>query len=126
MSQHEHDRRSSEEDGLATPYCIAARYRSEQLAGRVYARAQSTLFAAEGCDLSAFNLQLDRIWHVAVLGEQPAPALDRRLRLILSTGTPTQLPDEVMHILLARRAEAIRLGPWVEGHHKPGLPLTDL
>jgi hypothetical protein len=85
-----------------------------------------TPFDAEGCDLSAFRLQLDRIWHVAILGEQPTPALDRRLRLILSSGTPAQIPDEVMNILLARRVEAIRLGPWVERHHRPGRHLTDL
>ncbi|MCC6178993.1 MAG: hypothetical protein IT305_27100 [Chloroflexi bacterium] len=126
MSHPAHERHSSEEDGHAACYCIAARYRCEHLAGRVYARAQSTLFAAEGCDLSAFRLQLDRIWHVVILGEQLTPALDRRLRLILSSGTPAQLPNDVVDILLARHAEATRLGLWVERHHRPREQLTDL
>lgn len=118
MSHIEHDSPAGE---AADPhYCIAARYRSERTAGRAYTRAQSALLNAEGCDLSSYRLQLDQIWHVAVLGEQPAPELDRRLRMILAGGDPVTFPADVVAALLARRAAAIELGPWVERHHRPG------
>ena len=74
----------------------------------------------------AYRLELDSIWHVAVLGQQPDHELDRRLRLVLSSGELVSLPEGVLQIPFARRATATELGPWVEGHHWPGKRLTDL
>jgi hypothetical protein len=58
-----------------------------------------------------------------VLGATPPQELDRTIRRILAAGEPTALPEEVLTLLLQRRAQQIRLGPWVERHHRPGQPL---
>jgi hypothetical protein len=104
-------------------YLQAARFRSERKAERAYFRAQEALYKAPECDLSAYRFLLDRISHVAVLGAPPAEELDRAIRRILAAGEPTALPGEVLTLLLQRRAEQIRLGPWVERHVRPGQPL---
>ncbi len=70
--------------------------------------------------LSAFRFHLDRIWHVAVLGDRPADDLDRQLRMILTRGEPASLPEAVLAQLQLRRARATTVGPWVEGHYRPG------
>lgn len=102
------------------PYFKVARFSAEKPAGRAYRRAQDLLFATPDCELSAFRFHLDRIWHVAVLGDEPPEDLDRQLRTILSRGEPTSLPEEVLLQLQQRRARSTRLGPWVEGHYRPG------
>jgi hypothetical protein len=62
---------------------------------------------------------LERQWHVSVLGDPPAETLERRIRQVLSRGVPTSLPNELVAELQRRRAEATRLGPWVERHQRP-------
>lgn len=127
MSSKEHSETpSSQIQSQGEQYCLATRYRDQHTSGRAYTRAQNTLFSAEGSDLSAYRFQLDQIWHVAVLGQHPAPELDRRLRLILSGGDPVTLPADILTVLFARRAAATELGPWVERHQRPGEQLTDL
>ena len=71
-------------------------------------------------DLSTFRVQINRVWHVAVLGETPPEDLDQRLSAILSAGEPTTLPDELLGLLMERRRQATKLAPWVERHHRPG------
>jgi hypothetical protein len=51
-----------------------------------------------------------------VLGEQPREDLEQRLQAILSTGEPASLPEEILRELQRRRAQATKLGPWVERH----------
>lgn len=97
-------------------YLEVARFGDEQPAARAYQAAQ-TAIAETPCDLSTFRLQLDQVWHVAVLGAVPSRKLDRQLRAILATGEPTSLPPEVVRALIARRAHATRLAPWVERHY---------
>jgi hypothetical protein len=104
-------------------YLQAARFPSERKAERAYFRAQEALYKAPECDLSSYRFLLDRISHVAVLGTPPSEELDRTIRRILASGEPASLPEEVLTLLLQRRAEQIRLGPWVERHHRPGQPL---
>lgn len=102
------------------PYYQAARFASEADAGHIYFKAQDLLLHGPDNDLSAYRLQLNLIWHVAVLGEQPPRSLDRRLRRILAAGDPTTLPTDVLELLLQRRARATKQGPWVEKHQCPG------
>src|SRR5688572_24467752 len=103
------------------PWYRAARYTGEAPAGRAYFQAQETIFSAE-CDLSAYRFLLEDIYHVAVLGGIPTEvALQQQIETILyAEGTPTQLPDDVLHPLNERRQLAERIGPWVEGHYRPG------
>jgi hypothetical protein len=65
-------------------------------------------------------IQLDRIYHVAVLGQTPPQDLARRIRHALAAGEPATLPPEVMEALIMRRIEQARRGPWIEQHHRPG------
>jgi hypothetical protein len=102
------------------PYYRAARFASEADAAQAYFKAQDVVFRDPDNDLSAYRLQFDLVWHVAVLGAQPTRALDRRLRRVLSAGDPTTLPAEVLELLLQRRARAVQKGPWVEKHQWPG------
>jgi hypothetical protein len=112
MTSREH--RSSEPE-----YLKVARFLGDKPAGRAYRQAQDLLFAAPDCELSTFRLHLNRVWHVAVLGEPPAEELDSRLQKILSRGEPASLPEEILLELQRRRAEATRIGPWVERHQRP-------
>jgi hypothetical protein len=100
-------------------YSRVARFDSEQRAGTAYTSLQETLFNDPGCDLSVYRLLLARSWHVAVLGEQPREDLDRTIRTVLGRGEPATLPEEVLRELERRRAQATKLGPWVERHLRP-------
>jgi hypothetical protein len=120
MPQGEHEPSADDHPNL---YLQAARFRSERQAERAYFRAQEALYRAPECDLSTYRFLLERISHVAVLGAPPPEELDRTIRKILAAGEPTPLPDEVLTLLLQRRAEQIRLGPSIERHHRPGQPL---
>jgi hypothetical protein len=107
---------SEQADQKITPYFKVARFSSERPAGKAYNLAQELIYRDTRCDLSVYRLQLEAIWHVAVLGEQPQRKLQRRLEAILSTGEPTTLPEEILRELERRRAQATKLGPWVERH----------
>src|SRR5437899_9507681 len=103
-------------------YVCAARFPTERKAGRAYFQAQEAIFTAD-CDLSAFRLQLNRVYHVAVLGRTPTAEVDQRLRIILAAGEPATLPEDVLKLLEERRARATEQGPWVERHYRPGQTL---
>jgi hypothetical protein len=103
-----------------TPYYQAAKFGNEQLAGVVYFQAQEAIYEDEQCDLSAYRLQIRHIWHVAVIGEQPAIETEQRIGAVLSFGELVTLPPEVLKFLNARRAQTIKEGSWVERHHRPG------
>src|SRR5687767_13390972 len=97
-----------------SPYLKAARFTGERPAGRAYNQLQDAIFNSPACDLSVFRLLLSRDWHVAVIGDPPAETLDRRIRQILSRGTPASLPGQILDELYRRRTEATKLGTWVE------------
>ncbi len=61
----------------AEPWYRAARYDAEPPSFRAYVQAQETIFQQE-CDLSAYRLMLEQIWHVAVLGGIPQPELEQK------------------------------------------------
>ena len=102
------------------PYIRAARFASEPPAGQAYVALQQAIFTAAPNDLSAYRFQLDGVYHVAVVGVRPPPALEERLTAILAAGEPTELPPAVQQALLARRAQVTPHGPWWEGHYRPG------
>lgn len=83
---------------------------------RAYRRIERTLFARPDSDISTYRLQLNRAWHVAILGLTPPTDLAAQLEAILATGTPATLPPEVITFLTERRAQMTKLGPWVEAH----------
>src|SRR6266508_4225614 len=92
------------------PYHRVARFAGERPAGDAYFAAQDALFAAPDVDLSVYRFQLDRRYHVAVLGDPPPADLDQTLTDILAVGEPADLPAAVLQQLAARRAQAIRQG----------------
>ncbi len=110
---------SSSEQEHRPAYLQVARFNGEKPAGRAYSQLQDAIFHSPACELSVFRLILDRAWHVSVLGDQPDETLERRIRQVLSRGVPATLPEEILLELQRRRAEATRLGPWVERHQRP-------
>ncbi len=104
------------------PYCRAARFKNEQIARKIYFQAQDAIETPE-CDLSAYRFHINYIYHVAVLGESPTEELDQKLQTILSPGEPISLPSNVLKVFVERRNKAIKQGPWVERHFRPGWPM---
>jgi hypothetical protein len=105
------------------PYYQAARFEGEHSAGRAYTQAQEVTYRDEACDLSAYRLQLSRVWHVAVLGAVSSKETDAVLGQILSEGQLVPLPDQLLNLLQERRTQATQHGSWVEGHYRPGKKL---
>ena len=64
-----------------------------------------TIFTADA-ELLAYRFHLDRIWHVAVLCEQPNEAIQKRLEKILGAGERISLPSDVLKLLEVRREQA--------------------
>ena len=102
------------------PYHRVARFAGEQPAGRAYAAAQRIIFDGPPNDLSAYRFQLNRVYHVTVLGQPPPADLDEQVRESLASGEPATLPAEVFQALAERRRQMSRRGPWSEGHYRPG------
>jgi hypothetical protein len=72
-------------------------------------------------DLSSYRLLVRKQWHVAVLGELPPEAVDKRVRQILASGEAVSLPEDILRVLNHRRLLAKQVAPWVEAHHTPGM-----
>ena len=86
-----------------------------------YVAAQEALYAHAGeVDLSAYRFRLDRVYHVAVLGDPPPTELHDQLRTVLSLGEAATVPEDVLKLLNARHLEATKQGPRVQRHHRPG------
>lgn len=106
------------EQGWQT-YYQAARFADERQALATYVQVQGSLFRTP-CDLSAYRVLLDNVLHVIVLGHQPTPDLDQQLHTLLAAGEFVALPRDAIDALQARRREASKHGPWVEGHYRTG------
>src|SRR3954464_11602303 len=113
---------SSSDQEPPPSFLQVARFSGDRPAGRAYDQLQNAIFRTPDCELSVFRMLLQRDWHVAVLGDPPAETLARRIRQVLSRGTPASLPEEILDELQRRRAEATRIGPWVERHQRPISP----
>jgi hypothetical protein len=112
-------------EGEQSAYYQAARFPGEWLAGQAYFMAQETIYQDEQCELSAFRVQLNHKWYVAVVGEQPSNETDEALADILSEGEIVPLPPRVLKLLVERRERTKQPGRWVEGHHRPGVRLDE-
>ena len=126
--ERRHGREGDQEprhEGQQASYSRIARFRDEPLSGRVYQRVQDELYRSP-CDLSVFRLQergaATSIHYVVVLGSPPPAPLGARLDALLAAGEPAELDPATQAGLLARRARARQLGPWVEGHYRRGRP----
>jgi hypothetical protein len=112
-------------EGELPRYHQAARFTSEGLAEVTYFAVQDVVFAHAGdVDLSAYRFQLNRVDHVVIVGEPPLADLHDALRAVLAAGSPAVVPQDILRLLNARRATATTVGPWVEGHYRPGKRLT--
>jgi hypothetical protein len=107
----------------AEVYYRAARFLSEPIAWGAYTHTQELLAQAQ-CELSSYRFTRDRAWYTVVVGKPPHPDLDDRLEVILSSGDPTTVPEDLLQELQRRRLEATRQGPWVEHHYD--LPIDRL
>ena len=100
-----------------SPYYQAARFPNKKSTGPIYQAVQQLLYEDVACDLSAFRLQINGIWHVVVIGEKPSGVLHEQIEAQLTNGMLVTLDARILSPLLRRRGEAIQLGPWVEGHY---------
>src|SRR5687768_8905209 len=103
-------------------FISVARFEREQLALSAYIKTHDLIFATD-CELSVYRFQVKNVSHVAVIGEEPEEGLRRQLEALLAAGSPAALPPDIARVLFERRAQAKRLGPWVEGHYRPGRPM---
>jgi hypothetical protein len=122
MSERGNDEQSSSSEREVIPYCRASRFLTTEHAQWVYAQVQEAIFVHD-CDLSTYRFSLHQLSHVLVLGCRPAEDLENQIAALLASGMPVALPDELLQTLRERRDQATQLGPWVEGHYRPGTPL---
>ena len=104
-------------------FVVAARFRTPKRAQAMYRQVEQTLYQGEASDLSVYNILLDGVPHVVVLGEQPPVQLKEQLTRLLAAGGSTELPADVVATLQRRREQERGRGGWVEGHYRPGLRL---
>jgi hypothetical protein len=102
---------------LEVPYYQAARFPNKKAAGTVYTKVQDLIYQDVTCDLSAYRVKLGHFWHVVAIGEKPADRLHVQIEAQLTNGELVSLGEDALLYLLDRRAQAIQLGPWVEGHY---------
>ncbi len=100
-------------------YLAAVRFEQEAVARKTFFKAQDIVFKGD-CELSVYRFQLRGVYHVAVIGEPPPSELQDQLKSILSSGVEADLPEQLKAYLFQRRVQAKRVGPWVEGHYRPG------
>jgi hypothetical protein len=62
-------------------------------------------------DLSAYRLQLQGVWHVAIVADTPTKELVGELEKVISGGELVELPSDALDFLRQRRAEQIQLVP---------------
>jgi hypothetical protein len=118
----EREQRHRSEAEPSDPYLRAASFESDTDALHAYSLAQSLIFR-NNTDLSTYRLRYKDAPHVVVLGLQPPAEINSTLEAILAGGAASTLPFEVIQALMERRRRAQRLGPWVEGHYRPGKPM---
>lgn len=101
--EHHHQPQGPEEE---TPgYYRAARFPGEEEAGRSYHAAQR-LIRDPDVELSAYRLQLNYVWHVAILGPPtPAEEIAKKVEEILGQGESVTLPPDILKALVVRRSK---------------------
>ncbi len=120
MPSPEHRQGGPEREQVTLPeYYQAAGFQDEQRSVEAFFQAQDAIFAV-AFNVSAYRIQRNQLWLVAVLGETPPQEFAQRIQSILSTGEPVTLPPDILTFLNQRRIQASGLGDWVEGHYRPG------
>jgi len=125
MPKSPEQRRPKEQE--QRPYYLASRFPTKQAAEAPYLAVQNTLHGMP-CDLSAYRFQRQweepnaNPWYVLVIGVIPEPAVEERIKTVLSQGEMASVPQEAVERLYARRLEEIQKGPWVEHHYTPYMP----
>ncbi len=103
---------------MADPYYQAARFPNKQKAGAVYFPLQQYIFEVkDDCDLSVYRFRHEGTWYVVVIGDKPPESIHVAIEAQLTNGVLVSLGEDVLAYLQDRRARAIQLGPWVEGHY---------
>lgn len=93
-------------------YYLASRFSGERPAGRAYFQAQEFIFShSADLDLSVYRFQIDRIYHVAVLGIKPPHDAEDKIKSILSAGEYVQLPSILLKVLIVRRLQQTKNAP---------------
>ncbi len=124
LPQPERETRPQRREPELPAYHQAARFPDEASAGDAFTQAQALLYERDDIELSAYRFLLNAVYHALVLGDPPPTVVHDGLRTIFAAGEPTQLPEEILKLFNARRQEARRIGPWVEGHHRPDKRLS--
>ncbi len=106
------------------PYHRAARFAAEEPARAAYFASQGAVLGYEGqVDLSTYRVQIDAIYHIVVLGQEPPAELGTRIDAILAAGEAATLHPTVLTRLAQRRREQARHGTTIARHHRPGKKL---
>jgi len=125
MSRPPETPRSKEQE--PQPYYLASRFPTKRAAEQPYVSAEATIHEMD-CDLSAYRFMRQwhesntNPWYVLVIGVKPEPAVEERIKTVLSQGELASVPQEAVERLYARRLEEIQKGPWVEHHYTPYMP----
>src|SRR3954470_24525406 len=102
MSAPERPEGGTHHEAEPAPYAKASRFSTARRAGHVYERLQDAVFTGPPNDLSVYRIQLNQVYHVAVLGLPPPESLERRLTRLLRQGAPVTLPPDVLGTLFQR------------------------
>ena len=104
-------------------FVMAARFRTPKRAQAIYRQIERALYHGEPSDISVYNLILDNVPHVVVLGERPPTQMQEQVTRLLESGQVTDVPADVVATLRRRREQERGRGRWVAGHYRPGLRL---
>jgi hypothetical protein len=101
----------------AIPYYQAARFKDKKTAGAIYIVVQELIYQDIDCDLSAYRIKLNNVWHVIVIGAKPSERLHVEIEAQLTNGVLVTVDSDTLHFLMRRRGQATKLGPWIEVHY---------
>ena len=85
-----------------------------------YSQLQDYLFSND-IALSVYRLRVLGVQCIAILGEEDIPSILENIDVSMQEHEHYDLPTEVWTALKTRRDAALKLGPQVERHYRPGL-----
>jgi hypothetical protein len=112
-----HSKSESNKESEDIPYFEASHFPNEQSSEEAYFTLQSALEQIPA-ELSSFRINVQKNWYIAVVGKVPPDELTKRVEDSLSQGERVQLADSIVQMLKERHRQAIKIGPWVEGHYR--------
>lgn len=102
---------------------------AQERSARAYRHSRDEIFRSRAeLDLSVYRFIEATVgamapigWYVALIGEKPPRALERRLKRELASGERVELAEDTLEKLRERRRAASERGGWVEGSYpRPG------